>query len=266
MAAKAGLAAMALCDHDNIDGVERAMLAGREEGIEVLAGVELSVVWNGMEDVHLLGLEFDPRHPELESALAEFQRFREGRNERVVARVNEKLAAEQREPIAFGRVLELAGGTLGRPHIARALQEKGYVSSTEEAFQRYLVPCNVPKRYFPAEEAIALVHRAGGVAVLAHPPLVSRDRRDIVRLLDALTLQGLDGVEAWNSCATNDDIDWTLTQARRRGLLVTGGSDYHGLEGGEVTIGGGKGNLRVPYRCVEEVRAAVERRRKEQGG
>lgn len=261
LAARAGLTAIALCDHDNIDGIDEAMAAGAELGLEVLSGVELSVVWEKLEDIHLLGLGFDHHHAELRDALREFQEFREGRNERIVERVNEKLISEKREPIAFARVRELAGGTVGRPHIAIALREGGHIASTEEAFQRYLVPCNVPKRFFPVAEAIALVHRAGGVAVLAHPPFISKDRRDIVRLLDALVPLGLDGVEAWNSGATNDDIDWGITQARQRNLLVTGGSDFHGLGGEDIVLGGGRGNLHVPYQCVEEIREVLARRR-----
>jgi predicted metal-dependent phosphoesterase TrpH len=176
--------------------------------------------------------------------------------------VNERLKEEGREGIAFARVLAMAGGAVGRPHIAMALKEKGYVNTAEEAFQRYLVPCNVPKRYFPIDEAISLIHRAGGVTVLAHPPFITNDRRELERLLDAFVLLGLDGVEAYNNGSTNDDIDWYITQARRRGLLITGGSDFHGIEGGEIALGGGRGNLKIPYSCLEELRQAIVRRPK----
>jgi 3',5'-nucleoside bisphosphate phosphatase len=263
MAARAGLSAVSLCDHDNIDGIDEALSVGGDMGVEVLTGLELSVVWDTLEDIHLLGYDFDHHDPALQSALREFQQFREGRNEQVVTRVNDKLAAEGREEIAFRRVLELAEGTIGRPHIAMALMEKGHVRTSEEAFQRYLVPCNVPKRYFQAADAIALVEKAGGVAVLAHPQFISPDRREILRVIDALVPFGLAGVEVWNSGATNNDIDWGITEARRRGLVVTGGSDFHGLEGGEIAFGGGRGNLRIPYQCVEEIRAVARIRGKE---
>lgn len=261
LAAEADLAAIALCDHDNIDGIDEAMAAGRELGVEVLSGVELSVVWGKIQDIHLLGYGFDHRHCGLVAALREFRAFREGRNERIVERVNEKLAREGKEPIEFARVMALAGGTVGRPHIALALMEKGHVKSSEEAFRHYLVPCNVPKRYFPIDEAIALVNRAGGVTVLAHPPFVTPDRKEFERLLDAFAELGLEGVEAYNSGSTNDDIDWYITVTRRRGLIVTGGSDYHGIEGGEVVLGRGRGNLRIPYRCLEEIRQALARKK-----
>ncbi len=260
MAAQAGLAAIALADHDNIDGIDAAMAAGRELGVEVISGVELSVVWESFKDIHLLGYGFDHHHPELREALAGFREFREKRNEMIVGRVNEKLRTEGREPISFERVLALAGGTVGRPHIAMALMEKGYTSGTEETFQRYLVPCNVEKRYFPIDEAIALVRKAGGVAVLAHPPFITPDRKVFTSLLDAFIPLGLDGVEAYNSGSTNADIDWYITQARRRGLIVTGGSDFHGIEGGEIVIGGGRGNLKIPYGCLEDIRRLVKER------
>jgi predicted metal-dependent phosphoesterase TrpH len=257
MAAEAGLAAVAICDHDNIDGIDEAMAAGRELGVEVLSGVELSVVWKSFRDIHLLGYGFDHHNRELAEALREFQDFRERRNEQIVDRVNEKLLREGREIVDFAEVREMAGGTVGRPHIAMALIGRGYVRSTEEAFQRYLVPCDVPKRYFPIAEAIGLIHRAGGVAVLAHPPFVTPDRKTFLGLLETFIPMGLDGVEAYNSGATNEDIDWYITEARRRGLLVTGGSDFHGIEGGGILVGGGRGNLRIPYACVEEIRALL---------
>jgi len=252
-AAQAGLRAIALADHDNIDGIEAAMAAGAELGVEVLAGVELSVVWQQWQDVHLLGYAFDWRHPQLVAALAEFQAFRTERNRKIVERVNRRLADQGHPPISFERVLELAGGTIGRPHVARVLIEAGVVPDVETAFRSYLVDCNVPKRYFPIDEAIALIHAAGGVAVLAHPPFVTRDRQEFRMLLDQLVALGLDGVEVYNSGSSRNDSDWYLTEARRRGLIVTGGSDYHGLAGENLQIGSGRGQLRIPYSCVEEI-------------
>lgn len=260
MAARAGLAAIALCDHDNIDGIDEAQAAGEALGVEVLAGVELSALWQGYEDIHLLGYGFDHHHPGLQRALAEFRDFRERRNEHIVARVNEKLLAEGREPIDFETVRQKAGGTVGRPHIAMALMDAGHVKGSEEAFVRYLVPCNVAKRFFPLDEAIALVHQAGGVAVLAHPPFITNDLKTFEALLDGFVPLGLDGVEAWNSGASNNQIDQYITAARRRGMIVTGGSDYHGIEGGEIVIDGGRGNLKIPYTCVEEIRTALVQR------
>ncbi|MFA5516261.1 MAG: PHP domain-containing protein [Desulfuromonadales bacterium] len=259
-AARAGLRAIAICDHDNVDGIEEGMAAGREMGVEVIPGVELSAIWEDIEDLHLLGYGFDHRDPELRQSLREFQQFRAGRNERILAQVNEKLAGENKRPIAFAEVLARAAGTLGRPHIAMALIEHGYVANSEEAFQRYLVPCNVGKRYFPIGDAIDLIHRAGGVTSLAHPPFITADRSLFLRLLDALVALGLEGIEAYNNGSSNDDIDWYITQARRRSLIVTGGTDFHGIDDGDLVLGGPRGNLKVPFSCVEEIRAAKAHR------
>jgi len=259
MAAEAGLRAIALADHDNIDGIDEARSAGARLGVEVLSGVELSVVWEDFEDIHLLGYGFDHHDLALVEALNGFQDFRARRNEMIVERVNEKLAGEGKSPLDFQEVAARAGGTVGRPHIAMALREKGHVRNNEEAFTRYLVPCNVAKRYFPVGEAIALVHAAGGVAVLAHPPFITQERKTFLEILSALIPLGLDGVEAWNSGSTNDEIDWYITEARRRGLLVTGGSDFHGNEEGSVRIGSGRGNLKIPYTCVVEIRERLGR-------
>ncbi len=156
------MAAIALADHDNIDGIDRAIRAGQEQGIEVIPAVELSTQWFDYRDMHLLGYGFDHRDPYLIRALDEFQAFRRTRNRQIIERVNVKLESEHRAPLEPETVQTLAGGTIGRPHIAQALRQVGYVKNNDEAFERYLVPCNVPKRYFPVDEAINLIHHSGG--------------------------------------------------------------------------------------------------------
>jgi predicted metal-dependent phosphoesterase TrpH len=254
-ATQLGLRAIALADHDNVDGIGEALAAGSQFGVEVISGVELSVVWQELSDLHLLGYAFDHENPELTAALADFRAFRASRSEQILERVNQRLVEEGREPLEFEEVRRRAGGTLGRPHIGQALLAAGSVRDMEQAFTRYLVPCNVPKRYFPIDEAIALLHAAGGCAVLAHPPFIPLSDDELPPLLDTLAALGLDGVEAYNSAAGNDGIDRAITLARRRGLIVTGGSDFHQPVRGGVMMGCGRGNLKVPYRCVEEIRA-----------
>ncbi|NJC86981.1 MAG: PHP domain-containing protein [Desulfuromonas sp.] len=249
-----GLRAIALADHDNLDGIPEAQAAGTRHGIEIISGVELSVVWGKLRDVHLLGYAFDPRHPGLVEALKEFRAFRANRSHQILERVNEKLAGEGREAIPVAAVLERAGGTLGRPHIGQALLAAGHARTMEEAFERYLVPCNVPKRFFPIDEAIDLVHAAGGCAVLAHPMFIEVDAKELPALIDNLTGLGLDGMECWCGGATNDTVDQLLTLARRKGLIVTGGSDFH-QPGIGPSLGSGLGNLCIPYACVEELQA-----------
>ncbi len=260
LAEQAGLRAIALADHDNIDGVSRAMAAGADAGIEVLSGVELSSQWFQFTDMHLLGYGFDYQDPYMIRALDEFQEFRTNRNRQIVAKVNQKLLGENRQPIDPDDVRRMAGGTIGRPHIARALRQAGYVTSNDEAFERYLVPCNVPKRYFPADEAIRLIHGSGGIAVLAHPPYVTRDHAQLEKLVVELVRLGLDGIEAYNNGSSLEDTDWLIKLARRHQLVVTGGSDFHGDSGSVIAVGKGVRGIKVPYRCVEEIKTALKKR------
>ncbi len=259
LAQKAGVRAIALADHDNIDGIGRAIAAGNAVGIEVIPAVELSSQWFYYTDMHLLGYGFDYQDPYLIRALAEFQEFRATRNRQIVEKVNLKLLDEKRQPLDPEAVRQLAGGTIGRPHIALALRQAGYVSNNDEAFTRYLVPCNVPKRYFPADEAIKLIHGSGGIVVLAHPPYVTRDRHKLEALVAELVNLGLDGIEAYNNGSGLEDTDWLIKLARRHGLVVTGGSDYHGDSGSMIKVGKGVRGIRVPYDCVEEIKAALQK-------
>lgn len=258
-AAAIGLRAIAVADHDNIDGIAEARVAGDRHGVVVVAGVELSVVWEDFRDLHLLGYAFDPCHPGLRTALAEFRAFRAGRSERILERVNAKLAGEGRTIIPLAEVVARAGGTIGRPHIGQALLAAGCAGSMEEAFNRYLVPCNVPKRFFPMDEAIDLIHAAGGCAVLAHPMFIDIEERKLPALIDTLIGLGLDGMECWCGGATNETVDRLLTLARRKGLIATGGSDFH-QPGLGPSLGSGLGNLRIPYACVEELREKARNR------
>jgi len=256
-AANLGLRAIALADHDNVEGIPEAIAAGRKLGIEVISAVELSVAWKEYQDLHLLGYAFDHENQALQNALAEFRDFRAGRSQRIVENINRQLEHEGRQPLDPADIRKRAGGTIGRPHIGHALLAVGHVQSMDEAFERYLVPCNEPKRFFPIDEAIRLIHEAGGCTVLAHPPFIGVDDETLVKLLRQFIALGLDGLEAYNSGAGNDDIDRHITLARRMGLIVTGGSDFHQHLQGGIIMGAGYGNLKIPYRCVEEIRATV---------
>ncbi len=260
-AAAIGLRAIALADHDNVDGIPEALAAGQKHGVEVITSVELSVLWEDLSDIHLLGYAFDHENAALQAALGEFRDFRAGRSERILSNVNQRLVVEGRKPLEFSDVRERAGGTIGRPHIGQALLAAGYVNDMEGAFVRYLVPCNEPKRYFPLQEAIDLIHKAGGCAVLAHPIFIDVSDARLAELLDDFITAGLDGLEAHSSGAGNDGIDRYITMARRKNLIVTGGSDFHQTIKGGVVMGKGRGNLKIPYSCVEEIKASAERYR-----
>ena len=241
-AQQSGLNTIALCDHDTVAGVEAAILAGNELGMEVIPAVELSVCFKGYSDVHLLGYWIDIHAQELTEQLDRFAFRRANRNREIVSAVNQMLELEAREPLALDEVEALADGVMGRPHIARALLQRGYATGMEDAFSRYLVPCDVPKTYWPMEEALATIQRVGGVAVLAHPTSITRDQRHLLELIAELKELGLDGIEIYNSLATEHETMFLQGLANRLQLIPTGGSDFHGIEEHDQ-IGKGRGGI-----------------------
>lgn len=255
MAKEIGLKAIALADHDTVDGVDEALAAGAAAGVEVLPALEFSVAYGAYRDVHLLGYLLDHRNPDLLEMLTEFRERREKRGDAIIDRINEKLAGEKRLSISSAEAAALAGGALGRPHIAQVLMAKGYVRDMQDAFVRYLLPCDVPKRYFPVEEALAMVKKLGGVAVLAHPTTISMEREELTEVMEALCAMGLGGLEVYNNVCSEQESAFLKTFAEKRGMIWTGGSDYHGIEEG-ICMGTGRGSMAVPYRCVEALKKA----------
>jgi predicted metal-dependent phosphoesterase TrpH len=150
--------------------------------------------------------------------------------------------------------------TIGRPHIARALIGRGYVGSVEEAFRRYLIPCNVPKQYWPMDDAIATIRRLGGVAVLAHPTSISTLRLELRSIVTELAELGLDGVEVFNSMAQPEEMAVLQRIVGDLGLLATGGSDFHGIEQGQE-MGRGRGGIRFEDALLVPLKALIEQRR-----
>lgn len=257
-AAQQRVTALALCDHDNIDGIAEAHSAGLSLGVQVVSGVELSCVWGDYQDIHLLGYGFDREYPPLCESLREFQQFRQQRNALIVDKINGLLEKRGLQSLCYERVAERAGGTVGRPHIAMELLELGHVKTMEEAFAKYLVPCNIAKRFFPVDEAIALIQEAGGVAVLAHPPYITRDQQAMATLLDELVAVGLQGIEVYNNGASCDEIEWYLTQSRIRGLITTGGSDFHGIEDGGAELGKVRAIGAIPENCFDVLQQLLD--------
>jgi len=243
LAEKLDVRVIAIADHDSVAGVEEAIVAGAAFGVEVIPAVELSVQFQDWQDVHLLGYGIDFRDKNFLYNLDGFRRRREGRNDEILELVNDMLHAEGRSVLSRDSVLAFARDAIGRPHIARALLERGHVDSVEDAFRRYLVPCNVPKSYWPMEEAIAEIHRIGGVAVLAHPTSISKDPVILGAAIAALHLSGLDGIEVYNNMGWPLEIEFLRRTALERGLLLTAGSDFHGIEEG-LEIGRGREGMR----------------------
>jgi len=231
MAASNGVTVMSLTDHDTLDGIPAARARAEGAGIRLISGVELSVSENG-SDVHLLAYGFDPLDAPLVTAVA---RYREGRRERAV-----KILARLKGlgiRISMDTVDEIAAGAaIGRPHVAEALLRDGHIETFNEAFQRYLghhAPAYVPKRVVTLEEASSIVRDAGGVTILAHPGTLNRDH-----LIPAWARRGLDGIEVWHSKHDAPAVERYRGFAQLHGLLMTGGSDYHGERTPDATIGG----------------------------
>lgn len=243
LAEKLDVRVIAIADHDSVAGVEEASVVGAALGVEVIPAVELSVQFQDWQDVHLLGYGIDFRDKHFLHNLDGFRRRREGRNDEILGLVNDMLRAEGRSVLSRDSVLAFARDAIGRPHIARALLERGHVDSVEDAFRRYLVPCNVPKSYWPMEEAIAEIHRIGGVAVLAHPTSISKDSVVLGAVIANLHLSGLDGIEVYNNMGWPLEIEFLRRIALERGLLLTAGSDFHGIEEG-LEIGRGREGIR----------------------
>ncbi len=253
LAAGAGLTLVALTDHDSVAGLAAAREAAARLDLTLLTGVELSC--GGEKEIHVLGYGFDESDEALLRFCAEHKREREERAERMVARL-----AEHGMTISLARVHELARGVVARPHVARALIEAGYASSVSDAFDRYLLPgkCGyVPKRNVRVQDAVALIHGAGGVAVLAHPMKLAMGEGALSSLIGEWAAQGLDGLEVFHPSAQGNHAARLLALARSLGLLVTGGSDYHG---GSVSPDRRLGGECARWRDMEsDVHALLER-------
>jgi predicted metal-dependent phosphoesterase TrpH len=228
MAEAAGVAALALTDHDCLDGLEEFRQAAA--GFEPVMGVEISARRED-RDVHLLGLFVDPGDPRLRSRLRELALHREERAEAMTRRL---VAAGV--PVSVDRVREIAEkGTVGRPHVARALVENGAAADVDEAFRRFLKPGRpgyVAKPGPDPDTAIAWIHESGGAAVLAHPGILRRDAW-ILEMARA----GLDGIEVWHPKHHHRQRESFLSLAERLDLVPCGGSDYHGPAIGDAVIG-----------------------------
>jgi 3',5'-nucleoside bisphosphate phosphatase len=228
-AKKARLAAIALTDHDSVAGVAEARVAGEELGVRVITGVELSAV-EGETETHLLGLHLRDASL-LERGLGELREMRTRRAEQIVQRLN-GLGVQ----VAMSAVLAQAGtGALGRPHVARALIAEGWAVDSRDAFDRYLGagrPAYVAKEQLEMRDAIAMIHAAGGLAVLAHPGAAATRER-----LESLRTQGLDGVEVKHPGHSSSETSRIRALIDQLGLLPSGGSDWHGAADGPRTIG-----------------------------
>lgn len=254
-AKKAGLRAIAITDHDTVDGLDEAFAEGEKAGVEIIAGVELSTEIKLAEssEMHILGYFIDRNNAVLRESLA---RFRAARRERA-AKMLEKFRSLG-VTLDERRLAAIAGdGCIGRLHFAKALIEENVVRNIGEAFQQYLgmnKPAYVPKLQMKPDEAIRLITSSGGIAVIAHPYYGHYSNRD---LLLKLIAAGLGGLEVWHSKHPPASVDMFKKMARDLNLLMTGGSDCHGSFNGDEPL---MGSVRVSYQTVIDMKEHLARR------
>lgn len=244
------LSCIALTDHDTCAGVKEAQETGRRFGLPVIPGAELSTQWKAKE-VHIVGLFLNPDDPVFTEQLDEMRDGRERRNRQMA-----ELLTQRGMPIDYEELKRRSGGTITRANFARYMLEKGYINSIAQAFAEYIgdrCPCYVTRQKTPAEEAVKMIHANGGAAILAHPLQYHLGHDGLWELVGTLKDTGLDGIECWYSTFTPADTRDILEIADRFGLLPSGGSDFHGANKPNISLGTGQGSLFVPGSIVRAI-------------
>ncbi len=241
---KAGLSCISITDHDTVDGVIPTQKAAEASGLEVITGIELSSE-SGGKDIHVLGYFVDCHNEAFVKALHFMQEARVVRIERMIGKLKEFGITN----ISLDEVCALTQSkSVGRPHLAMTLVKKGWVGSLREAFDRYLgenAPAYVEKYIQTPHEVIALIRKAGGVAVLAHPMLNNRDE-----MIPSLVQEGLQGLETYYPNISSNIVSYYEGIAHKHNLIRTGGSDAHGDTKDNTFIG----KVKIPYETVEQMR------------
>jgi len=235
MASESGIKAIAITDHDSVEGIERAREACKQAGIEFVSGIEISTDYMGKE-VHILGYFINEKDSEFLCKLMEFQKERERRTEKIIERLNElNIRITMRDVLN-----ESTSGLISRNHIASAMLKKGYVYSRGAAFHEYLGSggaAYIPKIAVTPETAVEMITKNGGIAVIAHPHLLPLGTEKFDLFLKHLKNYGLKGIEGYYNGFEQKEINIYRRIADENGLIVTGGSDFHGMTRAGVMIG-----------------------------
>ena len=251
-AAGLGLAAVALTDHDTVSGLDEAVEAGKKHSIEVVRGCEIAVE-SPYGEAHILGLWLPERLPVLVPALETLRRSREERNRLMM----DKLIAAGL-PVSYADLKDMAGGeSVGRLHIARLLVKKKLARSLPDVFATFLgkgQPMYVPRELPSPEQGLAMLQAEGATTVFAHPMLLRAPEEWLEDFVADLSRLGLDALEAYHADHTPDAIRRSLDLAKRHGLALSGGSDYHGEARAGVRPGRGRGGLKVPVAIMEKLK------------
>lgn len=248
----AGLSALALTDHDTIDGLPEALESAVKTGVEVVPGCELSV-YSETGVLHIVGLWVDPYSFTLKTAFDKVRARRKKRNEAMVANL-QKIGID----ISMEELRREATGTIGRPHMARIMKAKGYISNYDEAFNLYLGKSGkayVPKDNISPERAFELLRSTDATPVLAHPYLLSTDEEILEREVRRLKDLGLEGIEVYYSSHTVGMTGFIKKLAKKYDLCPSGGSDFHGYVKPDIQLGKGTGNLFVHHSVLDALKS-----------
>lgn len=254
-----GLSAIALTDHDTASGVAKAKTAADNCGIELIPGIELSTAYtpvygnSGVKEIHIVGLYIDTENPLLQQKTEEFRECRDNRNAKIVEALQKEGFAITMEAL----IAENPDSVITRANIARFLYNHGCIKSVQEAFEKYIgdgCRCYVGRFKVTPMEAVSLIKQAGGIAILAHPLLYHMSTTNLNRLIVDLKAVGLDGIEALYSTYTAGEELLIKNIAAQNGLLISGGSDFHGSNKPAIHIGRGRGNLSIPYSVLDAIK------------
>ncbi len=264
LAQSLNLGAISITDHDTIDGTKEALTIEIPPSLKFLTGVEISAhpppFFSFPGSFHILGYAINTDDSVLNKTLGILQEARKNRNPQIIELLN-RMGLE----LTLNEILKDSGECqLGRPHIAMQMVKKGFVHSIAEAFDQYLAkdkPAYVDKYRIDCDRAIEVILNAGGIPVLAHPVLLKIKDDDILeKLIISLKEMGLKGIEAYYPEHTPDLIARYAEMANRNGLLITGGTDFHGSNKPGIKMGSGRGNLSIPYELYEKLTASLETR------
>lgn len=246
-----GLKAIALTDHDTTEGIEEARAAAQNTYLQVIPGIELSTAFLG-RDIHILGLNIDPENTYFQEKIKAFQQEREQRNRTMISRMQKEGLRITWQDMADN----FPDSIWTRAHFARFLADTGQVHTLAEAFNRFLgdhAPCFVPRNKVTPLEAVKMIHQGKGKAVLAHPLLYHLTEEQLEELVQSLVQSGLDGIEAIYSTNTGLDEVRMRQLAKKYGIFITGGSDFHGSNKPSIDLGKGRGNLKIPAYLLDNL-------------
>lgn len=252
LAKAAGLSFFALTDHDTVDGVAAAVSHAKAlENIEVIPGIELSCYYNNRE-IHIVGLYVDYKNQTFLDGLLKLKQAREDRNKKMVQNFVDAGIPLTIEELKHGN----PNSVITRAHFARVLVEKGICKTKQEAFDKYVgihCPFYLAKPQVTPEHVLNLIQEAGGTAILAHPYSYKFNRSEVETLLDTLIPLGLAGMECYYSTYDDGQTQELRSIALKKNLLVSGGSDFHGVVKPDISIGTGRGNLRIPKKILTAI-------------